>query len=192
MALKTLGIYSSPRAGGNSDLLLKEFLRASIDSGADTEEIFLRDLNVAPCIECGSCNETGKCVVRDDMQLVYPKLESADRIVVASPVFFYSVTAQLKAMIDRCQCLWCKSFYLKEIPPPEISGKKGFLLSVAGTKGKSVFDCSLVTMRIFFESVGISFAGHLGYRQVDRKGAILEHPDALREAFEAGGKFCLE
>lgn len=189
MTLSTLAIYSSPRAGGNSDLLMKEFLRGVAEYGSEIDEMYLRNLSMSPCMECGSCNETGKCVVTDDMQMIYPKLESAHRVVMTSPVFFYGVTAQLKAMIDRCQALWCKNFYLKEIHPPEITGRKGYFLSVAGTRGKQVFDCSVMTVRIFFESVGISFQGYLGYRSIDHKGAILEHPEALNEAYEAGKKF---
>lgn len=190
--MKVIGIYSSPRAGGNSDILLKEMLRGAAETGALIEEIFLRELHFDPCVECGSCNETGECVVRDDMQLIYPGLESADRVIIASPVFFYSVTAQLKAMIDRCQALWCKKAYLHQIPAPEVSGRKGFFLSVGGTKGKNLFDCSVTTVRVFLESIGITFAGYLGYRQIDHKGAILEHPTALAEAFEAGKRLCRE
>lgn len=190
--MKVIGIYSSPRAGGNSDLLLKEMLRGAAETGALIEEIFLRELHFDPCVECGSCNETGECVVRDDMHLIYSRLESADRIIIASPVFFYSVTAQLKAMIDRCQALWCKKAYLHQIPAPEVSGRKGFFLSVGGAKGKNLFDCPVTTVRVFFECIGIAFAGYLGYRQIDHKGAILEHPTALAEAFEAGKRLCRE
>ncbi len=190
MALKVIGIYSSPRANGNSDLLLKQMLRGATEAGSLVEEIFLRDLCFSPCTECGSCNDTGRCTVEDDMQWVYSRLECSDRVIIASPVFFYSVPAQLKAMIDRGQALWCKKAYLGEIPLPEVSGRKGFLLSVAGTKGQKVFDCSVMTIRVFFDSIGIAFEGYLGYRQIDRKGAVLEHPTALAEAFEAGKRFC--
>ncbi len=189
MALAVLAIYSSPRAGGNSDILLKEMLRGVREEGAAVEEVFLRDRSIAPCLACGSCNDTGICIQQDDMQALHVKLESADRLIVASPVFFYGVTAQLKAMIDRCQALWCKKTYLHKIPPPEISGRKGFFLSVAGTKGKKVFDCLIMTVRIFYECIGVDFEGYLGYRQIDHKGAILEHPDALAEAFQAGKRF---
>lgn len=192
MALKVLGIYASPRVGGNSDLLLREMLRGAAEAGAIIEEVFLRDLQFGPCTECGSCTETGECILKDDMQLVYPRLEWADRTILASPVFFYGVTAQLKAMIDRCQALWCKKAFLHKIPPPTVSGRKGFLLSVGGTKGKRLFDGSIMTARIFFESIGVVFEGHLGYRQIDHKGAILEHPTALTEVFEAGKRFCRE
>lgn len=186
MSLKVLGIYGSPRAGGNSDLLLREALRGAAEAGGMVEELFLRELDIAPCLECGACSKTGTCVQMDGMQLIYPKLEKADRMIIASPVFFYTVTAQLKAMIDRCQALWSKKFCLEQIPPPEITGRKGFFLSVAGTKGPKVFDCSVVVVRIFLESIGVRFEGYLGYRRIDDKGEILSHPEALAEAFEAG------
>ncbi len=189
MPIRVLGIYSSPRAGGNSDLLLKEMLRGAVEAGATVEEVYLRDLDISPCMECGSCTDTGECAVQDAMQQIYPRLESWERVIIASPVFFYSVTAQLKAMIDRCQAVWCRNAYLNLVPPPEATGRKGFFLSVAGTRGKGIFDCSLAVIKILFETIGVSFEGYLGYRRIDHKGAILEHPTALAEAFEAGKKF---
>ncbi|TET62563.1 flavodoxin family protein, partial [Candidatus Aerophobetes bacterium] len=101
--MKVLGLFGSPRRGGNTDLLLEEMLKGAESRGAKIERIFLSDLDISDCRECRSCEATGNCVVRDKMQEIYSKLMEADYIVLASPIFFYGVTAQVKRMIDRCQ-----------------------------------------------------------------------------------------
>ena len=98
-----LGIYGSPRKGGNTDEMLNAFLAGAESTGAELERLYVRDLEICPCIGCGHCDKAGTCVQRDGMVSVYPRLEQADRIVVASPIYFYSVTAQLKMLIDRSQ-----------------------------------------------------------------------------------------
>src|SRR3989304_7984942 len=99
--MKVLGIYGSPRKGGNSDQLLDKALEGAKSAGAEVYRIYARDLKMSGCIECGGCDRTGKCVLEDDMQSVYPLLEEADIIIISSPIFFYGVTAQLKALSAR-------------------------------------------------------------------------------------------
>jgi len=106
--MKTLGIYGSPRKGGNTDQPLDKVLEGTQSAGAHISRIYARDLNMCGCIECGGCDETGRCVVDDDMETVYPLLEEADVIFLASPIFFYGLTAQVKALIDRSQANWSK------------------------------------------------------------------------------------
>ena len=106
--MKVLGIYGSPRKGGNSDQLLDKALEGARSAGAETSTVYARDLKMVGCLECGGCNHTGECVVEDDMQAIYPLLEEAEVIFLASPIFFYGVTAQVKALIDRTQALWSK------------------------------------------------------------------------------------
>ena len=101
-----LGISGSPKTNGLTGLLLDKALEGAEASGAHTEKIILHDLNFKACQECGGCDETGVCVLDDDMRPIYEKLVKADAVVVASPVYFGSITAQLKAMIDRCHSSW--------------------------------------------------------------------------------------
>ena len=101
MSKKILIISSSPRKGGNSDLLCDEFIRGASEAGHKTEKVFLRDKNIHYCIGCGVCNSTAKCVQSDDMEQILESMVEADVIVLATPVYFYTMEAQLKTLIDR-------------------------------------------------------------------------------------------
>jgi multimeric flavodoxin WrbA len=113
MKKKLLAIAGSPRKGGNTDLLLEEVLRAAREVGVDTQLLRVSELKISPCTSCGACWESGECVIKDDMQAVYPQLLDSHYIVIASPLYFMGVSAQLKALIDRCQALWARRFILK-------------------------------------------------------------------------------
>jgi len=139
------------------------------------------------CLECGGCDKTGKCVVKDDMQNVYPLLESADVIILSASIFFYGVPAQSKALIDRCQALWRKRMLTKtkEQRKTYDSGI-GYLIIVGATSGKSLFDGAVLTARYFYDALDMSYEDTMFVRKVDKKGAILEHPEFLEEAFQFG------
>jgi len=191
--LKVIGIAGSPRRGGNTDLLLAEVLRGAISKGAEVKTIVLNDLNITPCQHCDACLEKGKCRIEDDMQMVYRELEAAHRIVLASPIQFMTVTAQAKAMIDRCQSLWARKYILKQPPLGSEPGKKkGLFISVGGRRVANLFEPVLATVKSWFRSLDITYAGDLLFPGVDEKGAIAQHPDALRQAFLAGQKLVEE
>ena len=187
-----LGITGSPRRGGNTDLLLEEFMRGAADKGAETKTIELRRLKFETCRHCDACLKTGNCVVKDDMQDIYPELDQADLIVVASPVQFVGPTAQLKAMIDRCQCRWARKYLLKVPPLGDERARKGFFISVGGTKLKDMFEPSLAIVKTWFHILNVEYAGELLFKGIDEKGAIKEHPDALKQAYEVGQKLVQE
>ena len=186
--MKVLGLFGSPRRGGNTDLLLEEMLRGAQSQGAEIERIFLSDLNISGCRECRSCEVAGNCVVQDQMQDIYPKLSEADCIILASPIFFYGVTAQVKRMIDRCQALWARKYVLKKssVGNKGAMKRKGWFLSVAASKGARAFEGAILTVRYFFDALNLEYAGELTFWRIDAKGAIKEHPSALKEAFKAG------
>jgi len=191
--LKVIGIAGSPRRGGNTDLLLAEVLRGAASSGAEVKTIVLNDLTITPCQHCDACLEKGKCRIEDDMQMVYRELEAADRIVLASPLHFMTVTAQAKAMIDRCQSLWARKYVLKQPPLGSEPGKKkGLFISVGGRRVANLFEPVLATVRALFNTLDITYAGGLLFPGVDEKGAIAKNPDALRQAFLAGQKLVEE
>jgi len=190
--LKVLGIAGSPRRGGNTDLLLAEVMKGAASKGAEVKTIILNDLEISPCQHCDACLEVGRCRIDDDMQMVYRELEAADRIVLASPIQFMGVTAQMKAMIDRCQALWARKYVLKVPPLGGRRERKGFFISVAGRKGADVFDGALITIKSLFAVLDVTYAGELLFRNVDEKGAIAKHPDALQQAFLAGQKLVQE
>lgn len=180
--MKILALFCSPRREGNTELLLDELLKGASVEGADAEKVDACRLQIAPCSGCGTCETTGKCSIEDQMQGVYDQIDVADAIVLASPIYFYNVTAQCKILIDRCQALWSKKYILRE----KIRARKGFFLSVGGTKGKKMFDCAVLTVRYFFDAINATYSGHLFFKEIDKKGAIRNHPTALKEAYEAG------
>jgi len=182
--LRILGIMGSPRLGGNTDLLLDAALNGARSAGAEVEKIVVDKLNISPCREHYGCLENGNCIIRDDMDALYPKLLDADGIVVASPMFFYGITAQLKALIDRCQALWARKHVLKQSWPG--AGRKGAFIAVGATRGETLFDGSIATVKYFFKTIGVEYAQELLIRGVDQKGDIQKHPSALKDAFELG------
>ena len=190
--MRVLGITGSPRRGGNTDLLLAEVMRGAASRGAEVKTIVLNDLNFIACQHCDACLKKGKCKYQDDMQMVYRELEQADRIVLASPIQFMGVTAQMKAMIDRCQALWARKYVLKLPPLGNRRERKGFFISVAGRKVANVFDGALITIKSLFTVLDITYAGELLFRNVDEKAAIAKHPDALHQAFLVGQKLVEE
>ena len=180
-------IYGSPRKDGNSDLLMQAFLKGMKEQGADINEIFLRKLKFSPCIECGKCSSTGTCVLKDDMDIVYPLLIKSEIIILAAPVFFYGLNALAKAMVDRTQCFWSSKYLLNKNLSDERGCKgSGVFLSVGGSKGKKTFDSTLLTVRYFFDTLDMDFTCQLTYGGIDEKGAILKHPSACDEAYTAG------
>jgi multimeric flavodoxin WrbA len=186
--ISVLGIAGSPRRGGNSDLLLDRALAGAAETGASVERVVVSRLRVAPCIACDGCWKAGRCVVPDDFQAAYEKLIAAERIVLATPIYFMAVSAQAKAFIDRCQCGWARKYVLKEALPPTPSGKprRGALITTAGHHVPSGFRCAATTMRYFLDTLDAEFAGELHVGNVDEKGAVRERPDMLEAAYALG------
>ena len=184
--MRVLGIAGSPRRGGNTDLLLAEVLKGAASRGAEVKTIILCQLNIAPCQHCDGCFETGNCQFGDDMQLVYQELEQADRIVLASPIHFMGVTAQMKAMIDRCQALWVRKHKLNLPPLGDRRPREGLFVSVGGWEVANLFQPALATVKAFFGSLDVTYAGELAFSGIDKKRAIIKHPDALKQAYLAG------
>ncbi len=182
--MKVLGIMGSPRIKGNTDLLLDAALDGAKSQGAGIEKLVVDKLNIAPCKEYYGCLKDGNCVIRDDMDQVYPTLLEADRVIIASPIFFYGVSSQLKALIDRSQALWARKYVLKQNPPD--SGRKGAFIAVGATRGQKLFDGSILTIKYFFKTIGVHYADELLIPGVDKRGEIKEHPTALADAFALG------
>ncbi len=176
----------SPRKNGNTDLLLKEAVRGIEASGIDVQTYSLNLMNIKPCQDCGGCNETGECIFEDDMSQIYDAIRSADRIILASPIFFFSVTAQVKTMIDRCQSFWCEKYLLKSPLKESKYGRKGLLLLIGAMEKEIGVQCSEACAQAFFRTISVQEHESLHWLGIDRKGEILKHPTALGEAYEAG------
>jgi multimeric flavodoxin WrbA len=119
------------------------------------------------------------------MQSLYKKLLEADHVIFASPMFFYSVTSQSKAVIDRCQALWVRKHVLG-MGKEDKRERRGVFISVGATRGTKLFDGAVLTVKYFFDAIGVKYSGDLLVRGIDNKGQIGEHPTALEDAFRLG------
>jgi multimeric flavodoxin WrbA len=182
-----LAIYGSPRKGGNTSLLLREAVQGAREAGAEVEEIILCDLKMSPCLEIYGCRKTGRCVIHDDFDRVYDKLLACQGVMLASPVFFYSVSAHTKILMDRCQSLWVKKHWIEKIPMGRQNYfKKGLFISAGATKGKKLFEGMLLTTRYFFDVLDTELWRTLLYRDLDFESDVLKHPEFLEEARTSG------
>jgi len=185
--MKVLGIYGSARKGGNSDQLLDKALEGAEASGAAISRVYARDLNISGCLACGGCDKTGKCVVKDDMQSVYPLFEEADIIFLATPIYFYSVTGQVKLLIDRAQAMWAKRMLEKNpVERKRYDRGMGYLIAVGATGGKNLFEGVQLTAKYFFDALDMSYEGGVFFRKLDKKNAAKENAEALQEALDLG------
>ena len=176
MARKVLIISSSPRRGGNSDLLCDRFMEGAREAGLEVEKVFLKDLKINYCTGCNRCyNGEHPCPQRDDAAGVLEKMVAADVIVMATPVYFYTMAAQMKTLIDRC----CARY-------TEISGKEFYLLLTAAEEEREKMLRTADTFQGFFDCLEEPHLRATVFGTgVWHAGEIAGHP-ALREAYEAG------
>jgi len=184
---KILAFYGSPRRKGNTSLLLRKAVQGARESGADVEEIVLRDLKMSPCLEIYGCKETGRCAIQDDFQTVYDRLLTCRGLMLASPVFFYTVSAHTKILMDRCQSFWVKRYWPEKKPMGKHEPKRnGLFISVGATRGKKLFDGTLLSVRYFFDAIDVKLWRSILYRGLDFEGDVLKYPAYLDEAYESG------
>ena len=179
----------SPRKRGNTDLLLEKIEEGIQQCGYQAEHINLAQLAIHPCTGCGHCASAGQCIFNDDMTQLYLKIEAANRIVIGSPIYFYGVTAQAKAFIDRCQVLWSRKYLLGEIKP-ERAFLRGYMVSVAATAGGKIFEGARLTVRYAFDAMDFTYSGELLVQGVDAKGAVLAKKEKMEEALQLGVEIC--
>ena len=182
-----LAIYGSPRRRGNTATLLKHAVQGAVDAGAYVDEIVLRDLKISPCLEIYACKKDGRCAIKDDFQQVVDQILMAKGLILASPIFFYTVSAHTKILMDRCQSLWVKKYWIDKVPFGKWEPKrKGIFISAGATKGKKLFEGALLTVKYFFDTLDTELYRSLLFRRLDFEEDILKHPDYLEEAYEAG------
>lgn len=176
MDKKVLVLSASPRKGGNSDTLCDEFIRGAQEIGHQTEKVFLRDTTINYCIGCGACNTTHKCVHKDDMERILDKMVEADVIVMATPVYFYTMDAQLKTLIDRTVPRYT-----------EVTGKDFYFIITAADTDQSMLERTVEGLRGFTEACltdprerGIIYA-----TDVWQSGDIKGH-QTMRQAYDLG------
>ncbi|MEJ5347754.1 MAG: flavodoxin family protein [Desulfosoma sp.] len=185
-----VALYGSPRKSGNTSTLLSHAVEGAREAGAVVDCFYLRDLNISPCLELYGCKTSGRCVINDDFQKVADAIVASRGIMLASPVFFYTVSAHTKIFMDRCQSLWVKRYWIDEIPfGSKDYPRRGFFIAAGATRGKKLFDGVLLTARYFFDALGADLWDSLLVRGVDAEGDILKHPEDLIAAREKGKEF---
>ena len=185
-----IAVYGSPRRKGNTASLLQKAVQGARDAGASVDEIILRDLKMSPCMEIYGCKHGGECRISDDFQKVRDRILTARGLMLASPIFFYTVSAHTKILMDRFQSLWVKKHWVENVPlgKPDYT-RKGLFISVGATRGKKLFDGALLTVRYFFEVMDMQLWRSLLYRGMDFEGDVQKHPEYLDEAYQAGVEF---
>ena len=180
-------IYGSPRRKGNTSQLLQRAVAGARDEGATVNEIILRDLKISPCLEIYGCTKNGDCVIQDDFHQVRDSILASDGIMLASPIFFYTVSAHTKIFMDRCQSLWVKKYWIEGLPFGQwVAKRRGLFISAGATKGQRLFKGALLTVRYFFDVIDTSLWKSLLYRGLDFENDVLEHPDYLQETYKTG------
>ena len=174
---KVLILSGSPRKGGNSDILCDEFLKGAVDAGNEVEKIFVAEKNIAMCTGCYFCaKHEGRCAFNVDMGDILQKIIDCDVLVLSSPVYFYSISAQLKAVIDRTVARWT-----------EIANKDLFYIVTAAEEEKDTLDTTLACLHGFARCIdGYEEKGTLYGKGVYEKGAVLNRPELMLIAYEMG------
>lgn len=169
-------ISSSPRRHGNSDLLCDMFAKGAEESGNNVEKIFLKDKEINYCTGCGVCNTTHRCVIKDDMAEILDKMMNADVIVLATPVYFYSMAAQMKTLIDRTVPRYT-----------EILDKDFYFIMTAADPDRAALERTLEGFRGFTEDCldGAREAGIIYGTGAWQIGEI-KNTDAYEQAYQMG------
>ncbi len=184
-----LGINGSPRCGGNTEILLGNFLEGAAEGNAQTESLSLGSLSYSPCLECENLGNNEICIVKDDMQDLFKKVKETDIIAVASPIFFGSLSAQTKMMIDRFQCHWRAKNILGMNPVQK--RKKGFFLCVEASRRDDFLENAKSIIKNYFATVNAEYSGEVFCKGADEKGAVLKQPNILEKSRQLGRELAL-
>lgn len=184
--MRVLGISGSPKKKGLTNLLLDESLDGARAAGAATDKIILNDLSFKPCQECFLCEDANTCVIQDDMSIIHRKIRDADALIVASPIYFGTITAQLKSMIDRCNSIWVAKRKFKDAGLPE-KMKTGAFICVAGEDRKEYFKNAKTIIKILFSTLNTVYSKDIFVGGADKITAnSAKKKTALLGSYELG------
>lgn len=180
MSKNVLIISSSPRKGGNSDTLCDRFMQGAEEAGNRVDKIRLAELTIDYCSACYACKKLGHCVKQDDMEQVIAKMQNADVIVLATPVYFYTMCAQMKTMIDRT---------LGGAQKAGLENKEFYLIATAAD-GKAAMERTIDGLRGYIECLpGAKEMGTIYGAGAWQLGDIQRNP-AMQEAYQMGKSIC--
>ena len=180
-----------PRRGHNTEKLLDKFLEGLKDSGEDIKikKVYIIDMEINHCIGCGYCEKTGKCFMNDDMDILYKDFDETDAVVLASPMFFNSVTSYTKTMIDRCQIFWSSKYVLKKSSIDRSKKRFGYFISVSGGPEEHTdFGPAKAVIKCFFRAINTQYRGDIFAANTDNI-KTWEREDLMNKAYEEGKNF---
>lgn len=186
-----LAIYGSPRSRSNTHQLVESILRGiqSIEGDIEIQNIYLREKTIQHCIACDGCHRKPGCTIQDDMQELYPAFDRADLVIVASPIYFNSVSALLKCMIDRCQAIWASKYVLQTPIIDRNKRRLGLFVATAGNPAEyAEFTPAERVIDLFFKAINTQYFDHLWIDHTDAH-PVSSRPDVLEEAFALGVHF---
>ena len=179
-------VLGSPRKNGNSELLAQQVAKGfESEGGRVVDYLRLNNLSIRPCQGCGGCDKSGICVIKDDMVEIYEQVDAADRLLLVSPIYFYSISAQAKIFTDRMQARWARRYNLKERFRQD-EDRRGYLLSTAATKGRKLFEGSEIVARYLFDALDMKCGEPLLVNEVDDRGEVKEKAEELERARRFG------
>ncbi|MCL2474517.1 MAG: flavodoxin family protein [Chloroflexi bacterium] len=181
-----LGIAASPRRWGNTAIMLKAFLAGAESQGAAIKQISASSIKIDYCEHCDKCFSSGECVKQDDMNMVNEDLAWADIIVIASPIYFAGVPAQIKTLIDRGQSNWVRKYILATDPLYPPKERRGYILAAGGRDRNDIFDCIKEEISTWFISHNIKFFGMETASNLNTIDGIKGRPEALERMFSLG------
>lgn len=195
--MKILAISSSPRRNGNSETLLDMVTSGMKRKGTVIKKVALANLHIRPCTGCMACSKTGECIIKDDMQVLYDDLLSANVLLVASPIYFKGLPCQLKCLIDRCQALWARKYVLGKVKgerlkvkgeKEKVKGRGAAILVCASSGIKDMFTGAIITLKAWFKTLDIDYKKEFLAEGLEGESAALKDKKLLRKVAAFGRK----
>ena len=179
MGKKILFVSSSLRAGSNSERLALEAARGAQDAGNEVEFVSLKDKDLHFCKGCLTCQKTGKCVIKDDMAELITKVQSAEALVFATPIYYYELSGQLKTFLDRCNPLFPQEYAFRDV----------YLMTASAEDGDEVYEKAVNGLKGWIDCFSeCSFAGVFSGGGLNDGNEAQKHPDVLERAYQFGKK----
>ena len=189
--MNIIAFNGSPRKNGNTETVLSAFLRGAEDAGAKTTAVRIADISFKNCKGCNACHKKGICVITDDLTPFFDQLLSADVLVLASPIYSMTVTAEMKAFIDRGQFLWAQKFKTGTLKfdDEHLRTHTGVFIGTSGQDVDNIFNAAFPVVRAFFNDAGFSYAENVLFPGMDIHGGVKEWPESTEEAYARGKAF---
>jgi multimeric flavodoxin WrbA len=178
--MRVLALMGSPRMGGNTDILVSEFLRGAESVGAQIEKVALAKLKIKGCRACERCHDTGRCHIKDDMQPLYDKLLAADVVVLGTPIYFWGPSAQFKPFVDR--------WYALDQPGirEKLAGKRCQLICAFADAGLETATPTVSMLQTGATYMGFEWQQPILGASLGARGEAAQRPELLQAAFAAG------